>query len=108
MATEVVENPAAHRFEILADGKVAGFSEYHDRNGVRAFIHTEVDPAYEGHGLASRLVRFELDDARSRGMPVLPYCPFVREFIDRHRDDYLDLVPSDERSHFDLGDEPAV
>jgi uncharacterized protein len=100
--TEVVENPAAHRFEIVVDGKVAGFSEYHDRGGRRAFMHTEVDPSYEGQGLASRLVRFELDDARRRGMSVLPYCPFVRAFIDGHREDYLDLVPTEDRAEFDL------
>jgi len=103
VAIDIVDNAAQHRFEIVVDGAVAGFSEYHDRRGVRAFMHTEVDPSYEGQGLASRLVQFELDDARSRGAPVLPYCPFVRDFIDRHRDDYLDLVPAEERAEFDLG-----
>ena len=102
MGTEVVERAAEHRFEIVVDGKVAGFSEYHDRAGRRAFMHTEIDPGYEGQGLASQLVRFELDDARSHGMPVLPYCPFVRSYIARHRDDYIDLVPDTEREEFDL------
>jgi hypothetical protein len=31
---------------------------------------------------------------------VLPSCPYVAEFIGRHRDEYLDLVPVDRRSQF--------
>jgi len=33
---------------------------------------------------------------------VLPYCPFVRSFIDKHRDEYLDLVPEADREKFNL------
>jgi hypothetical protein len=34
-------------------------------------------------------------------LAVLPYCPFVQGFIDRHRE-YLDLVPAERRAHFAL------
>jgi hypothetical protein len=32
---------------------------------------------------------------------VLPYCPFVKRFIQRHAE-YQDLVPAAERAAFDI------
>ena len=98
---QVVEDPTAHRFEILVDGEVAGFTDYRDRGNRRAFTHTETEPGYEGRGLASKLVAALLDDARAHGLEVLPYCPFVRDYIEQHRD-YVDLVPAGERAKFGL------
>jgi predicted GNAT family acetyltransferase len=97
----VADNPTQRRFDISVDGRLAGSTFYHDRGQTRSFTHTEIDPAFEGHGLASRLIRTALDDARASGRSVLPFCPFVRAFIAKHRD-YLDLVPADRRAEFDL------
>jgi predicted GNAT family acetyltransferase len=47
---------------------------------------------FEGMGIASTLVRRALDDARARHRPVLPACPFVASFIERHSDEYADLL----------------
>jgi hypothetical protein len=44
-----------------------------------------------------------LDDARARGLDVLPHCPYVAAFVDGHREEYLDLVPRDRRAQFGLG-----
>src|SRR4051794_34304754 len=98
----VVDNPEQRRFEIRVDDEVAGFTEYHDHGTRRAFLHTEIDPAYEGQGLGSTLVAGALDEARASGRDVLPYCPFVRRFIVRHPDDYLGLVPEADRPTFEL------
>jgi predicted GNAT family acetyltransferase len=99
--TEVVDRPERHRFEILADGQVAGFCDYQLRPGEIMFIHTEIDEAYEGKGLGSVLARHALDAARERGLAVLPLCPFVRGWISRHPD-YLDLVPAAARHKYRL------
>jgi hypothetical protein len=92
---------SAHRFEILADGRVAGLLTY--RPGARAWslLHTEVDDRFAGHGLGSRLIGNALDLLSERGLGVLPYCPFVRRFIQTHPE-YLDLVPAGRRAGFDL------
>jgi len=66
------------------------------------FTHTEIDDASEGRGLGSTLVRAALDDARRRGLSVRPDCPFVRAYVARHPDDYLDLVPEELRARLDL------
>ena len=101
MTTEVVDRPEAHRFEVLADGELAGYVDYQLSPGEILLSHTEIDEAYEGKGLGSVLVRHALDDARERGLAVLPLCPFVRGWIGKH-EDYLDLVPVNARRKYNL------
>ena len=97
----VVDDPEAGRFEVLVDGEVAGFAEYRRTDGAVAFTHTVIDPAYEGRGLGSVLARGALDATHEAGSPVLPFCPFIRGYIQRHPA-YLDLVPDDRRAEFEL------
>ncbi|MGW9351907.1 hypothetical protein SAMN05421803_11318 [Nocardiopsis flavescens] len=91
MATEVADAPEAKRYEISVDGEVAGYAEYILTDGLITFTHTEIDPGHEGRGLGGTLVRGALDDVRGRSLAVLPLCPFVKGWIQRHRD-YADLV----------------
>lgn len=64
------------------------------------FLHTEVPEDAEGKGIASALVRFALDDARSRSLVVIPRCPYVTRWIKRHHE-YRDLVHPDWRVFLD-------
>jgi uncharacterized protein len=98
---EVTDDREAERFTIAVDGEPAGFAQYRDRGRAIAFVHTEIDDRFEGQGLGGRLVSAALDDVRSRGLAVLPFCPFVRGYIARHGE-YLDLVPETQRAQFDL------
>jgi len=101
MSETIFDNPERRRYEIRADGELAGFAQYRAKAGQIAFIHTEVDDRFEGLGLASKLVAFALDDARERGLAVFPFCPFVKSYLQRHRE-YVDLVPDDRRAEFEL------
>jgi uncharacterized protein len=99
-ATPVVtDNPAESRYEVYVGGELAGFIIYHLRGQQINLIHTEVDPRFQGLGLASHLASFSLDDARKRHLAVLPSCPYVRSWIGKHPD-YADLVPEDRRAEF--------
>lgn len=82
----VIDNADVGRYEIRRDGALAGFSDYRDRVGRRIFVHTEIDPAFAGQGLATRLIAAALDDTVARGLRVVPRCPFVRAYLERHRD----------------------
>lgn len=93
----VVDNPEKNRYEIYQDDELAGYVTYKLDSGQIAFLHTELDPAFAGRGLGSVLVKRVLADARERGLGVLPYCPFVRGYIEKHPE-YLDLVPEDRRT----------
>ena len=88
---QINDRPELEYYEITVDGKRAGLAAYEIEGNVIAFTHTEVDDAYEGQGLGSRLARYALDDARSRGLKVRPLCPFIKTWIRRH-EDYADLV----------------
>ena len=101
MDLEVADNPDKARFEILADGELAGFVLYHLRGNEIAFTHTETDERFRGHGLASQLVQAALDAARARHLAVLPYCPFVRSWLEEHPE-YADLVTAGRRAQFGL------
>ncbi|MFT4050530.1 MAG: GNAT family N-acetyltransferase [Solirubrobacterales bacterium] len=101
MAIEIRDNPDQERIEIHVDGELAGFTVYRRRPGIKAFVHTEIDPEFEGQGLGGKLIAQALDDARAAGDDVLPFCPFVNHFIKSH-DEYRDLVPEDMRSKFGL------
>lgn len=101
MELQVADNPEQERYEIRADGELAGFVQYHLRGDVIAFLHTEIDPRFRGHGLAGRLAQSSLEAARARHLGVLPYCPYVRRFITEHPE-YADLVPEARRPEFDL------
>lgn len=79
------------RFEIHVDGKLAGFVNYTIEPGTITFTHTQIDGPYEGKGLAGQLVQAALDAARSRRLAVVPSCPYVRRWIERH-EDYQSLV----------------
>ena len=92
MNVHVTDNPDESRYEVRADGQVAGFALYRLQDGGITFFHTEVDPAREGEGLGSRLARGALDDVRGRGFDVVPLCPFIAGYIRRHPDEYLGLV----------------
>ena len=97
----VVDDAGAHRFEVRVDGAVAGYAEYRRRGGAVAFTHTVVDEAFEGRGLGSVLARGALDAVRAEGLAVLPFCPFIRSWIQRHPE-YADLVPAERRGSFGL------
>jgi predicted GNAT family acetyltransferase len=91
----VVHRPDERRYELLVDGEHAGELVYRDRGGgVVAFLHTEVDPTLQLRGLGSALVTGALNDARARGLRVVPICPFVDAYVRRHPE-YLDLVVDD-------------
>ena len=88
----VRDRPEAARFEAVDEaGAVAGFAAYRREADRVVFTHTEVDDAFEGHGVGSTLVRAALDAVRDEGLRVVPQCPFVRAWIKSHPD-YADLT----------------
>jgi predicted GNAT family acetyltransferase len=91
---DVSLNEQRSRFETTVDG-VTAFLTFH-RNGKRlVLIHTETPQALEGRGVGSALVRFALDYARSNDLTVVPQCPFVRSYLERHPDEAATLDVAD-------------
>ena len=101
MDLTIEDDRAASRWQARADGEVVGYAAYDLAPGVLTMTHTVVDPAVEGHGIGGALVRAAFDDARERGLAVLPQCAYVRAWLARHPDQ-LDLVPVDRREQYGL------
>jgi len=88
---EVVDVPEKSRYELRLGGRLVGLAAYRRRDGYVALTHTEVDEACEGCGFGSRLAAAALDDARRQGLRVLPLCPFIAHYVEKHPD-YQELV----------------
>lgn len=86
----VRNNESENRFETVVDGMIA-IAEYRLGDGEITFTHTEVPVALEGRGIGAALARTALDHARVRCLRVVPRCPFIRSYIERHAE-YADLV----------------
>jgi len=84
---EIVDVPDANRYEARVGGTVAGWVDYRRVRDRLVALHTEVEPAFGGQGIASALVRRVIDDARAAGTPITPRCPFFVSHFDRHPED---------------------
>ncbi|WP_144120579.1 GNAT family N-acetyltransferase [Catellatospora sichuanensis] len=93
MSIDVTDAPERERFEARdsAEQAVAGFMTYQLTGNVIVFTHTEVSPAYEGKGVGSALARTVMDDSRAKGRTVVPMCPFLAGWLEKHPD-YADIT----------------
>jgi len=81
----------ADRFTIAVDGNTVGLIDFNDIDGRRIFPHTEIQPAYEGRGLATILVAAALEATRDAGLRIVPACSMVSGYITKHPE-YQPLV----------------
>ena len=93
---EVMHNAAAERYEIHVDGEFAGLTEAQPLDDdLVLFPHTIIEPAFEGQGLASKLVTGALDDIRARGLRIHATCPYILGWLPKHPE-YHDLLAPDQ------------
>ncbi len=94
-ALKIENNVSAQRWEAWLGDYVA-FTNYRLNEDTIHFLKTRVPPELEGQGVASRLVKAALDNARAKHLTVVPICRFVTVYIRRHPE-YRDLVYPDFR-----------
>jgi len=83
MPSPIRDNTALSRFELDAGG-VTAFMKYRLNGGVLTLDHTETPVEARGRGIASRLVKGVLDEARRRRLKIVPRCPFVSAYLTKH------------------------
>jgi predicted GNAT family acetyltransferase len=87
---EIRDDRSAGRLEAVAGGEVVGHIEYFVLDAPeRALVpvHTIVEPAHEGQGIAGSLARELYALAAREGVPVAPLCPYVVKWAARHTDE---------------------
>lgn len=59
---------------------------------VNGAVNTVVDEAYGGQGLAGRLTAFALDETVSAGLSIVPVCPYIKKYLEKHAEDHAGHV----------------
>lgn len=87
---DVRDDVEKSRFELAVDGHTA-IAAYRLSPDTITFTHTEVPKELGGRGIGSQLAKGALDQARARGLKVVPLCPFIKGYIEKHPE-FADLV----------------
>ena len=85
--SDVTHVEEKNRFEVREDGEVAVLTYEVDDEGREpsvTFLHTVVPDALEGRGIGSALAETGVRWAQEQGLAVVPQCPFVRSWLERH------------------------
>lgn len=80
------------RFEMVdggtAGGAVIGKAVYLEYDGgespQRIFYHTVINQEFGGQGLAGRLAAVALAETVAAGRGIVPVCPFIKKYLDKH------------------------
>ena len=83
--------PARQRFVVrYAEGE--GELVYRPTpSGALDLVHTGVDPRLRRRGIGGQLVRAAFAFARAKGIRVIPTCPFIARWLEKHPEEQ-DLV----------------
>ena len=77
-------NTDQHRYELVADDQVVGFTDYETRGDTIVLRHTEVAAGHEGKGYGSTLAKQALDDVIAQGKKIAIHCGFIAAYVNRH------------------------
>jgi hypothetical protein len=90
---QVTHNQAEKRFEAALNEDDLALAAYRKDGSTYVFTHTEVPPAYEGLGIAGKVVKTALETVKAEGATMIPVCPYVKAYVKRHPE-YEALIKS--------------
>ena len=79
----LIDNKEKNRFEFRIGDQVA-VADYHINGNEISMPHVGVPKALEGQGIASALVLSVLKNIEERNLKLIPICPFVVTYVQRH------------------------
>ena len=83
----IEDRPDERRYVALLGDQLVGWVDYGRVGSRLVALHTEVPPEFGGRGIATKLVRRVLDDARAAGWTITPRCPLFAAHFQRHPED---------------------
>jgi predicted GNAT family acetyltransferase len=78
-------------FFIEDNGVRIAFLAFKIHGSTLTAIHAEVSEAWNGKGIAAKLVTAMVDYARANKMMIVPLCPYVRTVFEKHPERYEDV-----------------
>ena len=83
---ELIDNEERHQYECHIGKYVPKIEYIKTKNGEIYLTHTEVPVALEGKGVSSQLAEKVLKDIEKQELRLVPLCPFVAGYIQKHPD----------------------
>lgn len=83
---QVEHNEDASQFELRLSGGLAVLRYICERDLID-LVHTKVPPENEGAGHGTSLVRAAMAHARRTNQRIVPTCPFVKAYLEKHPED---------------------
>lgn len=90
MKYDIEHNENRQRFETTIEDRVS-IIDYELDGKHLSLTHVVVPKLLEGRGIAGELTQTALDWARAEGYRVIPVCPYVQTWLNRHPE-YQDLL----------------
>ena len=81
---KLIDNVALHQYEFRIGDLIPRNEYIKTKNGEIYLTHTEVPSALEGKGVGSSLVRLALEDIERQQLRLVPLCPFVAGYVQKH------------------------
>ena len=81
---KLIDNVALHQYEFRIGDLIPRIEYNKTKNGEIYLTHTEVPSALEGKGVGSSLVRLALEDIERQQLRLVPLCPFVAGYVQKH------------------------
>ena len=87
----VVFEESLNRSAAYKNGNLIGECEFVVNDNKWNIVHTGVRPAFEGQGIARRLLNKVVEQARIRNMKIVPICSYAKKVMER-KEEYKDVL----------------
>ena len=91
ISISVVFEENLNRSAAYKDGNLIGECEFDVNDNKWNIVHTGVRPAFEGQGIARRLLNKVVEQARLRNVKIVPICSYAKRVMEG-REEYRDIL----------------
>ena len=81
----------SHRSSAYKDGNLIGECEFDVCDNKWNIVHTGVRPAFEGQGIARRLLNKVVEQARLKKIKIVPICSYAKKVMEGKKE-YKDVL----------------
>lgn len=80
----ITNNTQVSRYELMTDGHMS-VAEYTLDGQNISINHVEVPDALRGRGIAAQVMAGVVEDARKRGLTIIPVCSYAATYMERQK-----------------------